>query len=161
MGFASETCIQQGDPIGPTLFALSVDVAARGVQSEFNVWYLDDANLGDSSESVHDDLLVLLERISLEINGRKCDLTILNDSIPEATESLFRGVLPVVREVEVCDLSLLGAPVTIQGILGTIHEKREALVRMTSELKLLNPHQAFVLLKNAFAIPKLQYVLRA
>ena len=26
---------------------------------------------------------------------------------------------------------------------------------------MLNPHQAFVLLKNAFAIPKLQYVLRA
>ena len=39
-GFASETGIQQGDPIGPALFALSVDEAARGVQSEFNVWYL-------------------------------------------------------------------------------------------------------------------------
>ena len=49
----------------------------------------------------------------------------------------------------------------IQGISGTIHEKREALERMTSKLKVLNPHQAFVLLKNAFAIPKLQYVLRA
>ena len=45
-GFASETGIQQGDPIGPALFALSVDEAARGVQSEFNVWYLDDATLG-------------------------------------------------------------------------------------------------------------------
>ena len=32
---------------------------------------------------------------------------------------------------------------------------------MTSKLEVLNPHQAFVLLKNAFAIPKLQYVLRA
>ena len=40
--------IQQGDPIGPALFTLSVDEAARGVQSEFNVWYLDDATLGDS-----------------------------------------------------------------------------------------------------------------
>ena len=29
------------------------------------------------------------------------------------------------------------------------------------KLEVLNPHQAFVLLKNAFAIPKLQYVLRA
>ena len=41
-GFASETGIQQGAPIGPALFALSVDEAARDVQSEFNVWYLDD-----------------------------------------------------------------------------------------------------------------------
>ena len=63
--------------------------------------------------------------------------------------------------VEACDLSLLGAPVDIQGIPGTINEKREALERMTSKLEVLNPHQAFVLLKNAFAIPKLQYVLRA
>ena len=51
-------------------------------------------------------------------------------------------------------------PVDIQGIPGTINEKREALERMTSKLEVLNPHQSFVLLKNAFAIPKLQYVLR-
>ena len=49
----------------------------------------------------------------------------------------------------------------IQGIPGAIHEKSEALERMTSKLDGLNPHQAFVLLKNAFAIPKLQYVLGA
>ena len=73
------------------------------------------------------------------------------------SEGSFQGV----RVVEACDLSLLGAPVVIQGIPGTINKKREALERMTSKLKLLNPHQAFVLLKNAFAIPKLQYVLRA
>ena len=35
-GFTSETGIQQGDPIGPALFALSVDEAAGGFQSEFN-----------------------------------------------------------------------------------------------------------------------------
>ena len=123
-----------------------------------------DATLGDSPERVHDDLVVLLERlraIGLEVNGSKCELTILNDSMPEATEALFRGLLPGVRVVEACDLSLLRAPVDIQGILGTINEKKEALERMTSKLVVLNPHQAFVLLKNAFAIPKLQYVLRA
>ena len=161
-GFASEIGIQQGDPIGPALFALSVDEAAQGVQSEFNVWYLDDATLGDSVERVHDDLLVLLERlrvIGLEVNGSKCELTILNDSMLEATEALFRGLLPGVRVVEACDISLLGPPVDIQGIPGTIHKKMEALERMTSNLEVLNPHQAFVLLKNGFAIPKLQYVL--
>ena len=62
-GFASEKGIQQGDPIGTALFALSVDEAARGVQSEFNVWYLDDATLGDSPERVHDDSIALLERL--------------------------------------------------------------------------------------------------
>ena len=56
---------------------------------------------------------------------------------------------------------LLGAPVDMQGIPGTINEKRETLERMTSKLEVLNPHQAFVPLKKASAIPKLQYVLRA
>ena len=71
-GFASETGIQQGDPIGLALFDLSVDEAARGVQSEFNVWYLDDATLVDSPERVYDDLVVLLERlraIGLKVRG--------------------------------------------------------------------------------------------
>ena len=81
----------------------------------------------------------------------------LNDSMPDA---LFRGLLPRVSVVEACDLSLIRAPVDIQGFPGTILKKREALERMTSKLEELNPHQAFILLKNAFAIPKLQYVLR-
>ena len=81
--------------------------------------------------------------------------------MPEATEALFRGLLPEVRVVEACDLSLLGAPVDIQVIPGSIIEKIEALERMTSKLELLNPHQAFVLLKKAFEIPKLQYVPRS
>ena len=49
----------------------------------------------------------------------------------------------------------------VQGIPGTINEKKEALERMTSKLEVLNPYQAFVLLKNAFTIPKLQFELRA
>ena len=81
--------------------------------------------------------------------------------MPEVTEALCTGLLPGVRVVEACDLSLLRSPENIQGIPGTINEKREAFARMTSKLEVLNPHQAFVLLKNAFAIPKLLYVLRA
>ena len=85
-GFASERGIQQGGPIGPALFALSVDEAARGVQSELNVWYFDDVTLRDLVVPLnHDDLVVLLERlraIGLQVNGSKCDLTIFNDSMP-------------------------------------------------------------------------------
>ena len=115
-------------------------------------------------ERAHDDLVVTLEKhraIGLEVNRSKCELTIHNNSMPEATEALFRGLLQGVREVEACDLSLLGVPVDIQSIPGTIQEKREALERSTSKLEVMNPYQAFVLLKNVFVIPKLQYVLRA
>ena len=85
------------NPIGPALFALSDDEAAGGVQSELNVWYLDDATLGDSPERIHKDLAVLLEKlraIGLEVNGSKFELTILNDSMTEVTEALFRDPLP-------------------------------------------------------------------
>ena len=72
--FFSETGLS---PIGPAFFALLVDEAVRGVKSELNVWYSDDATLGDYPERVHDDLVVLLERlraIGLEVNGSKCEL---------------------------------------------------------------------------------------
>lgn len=161
---ASETGIQQGDPFGPALFALAVDEAARGVQSEFNVWYLDDATLGDSPERVRDDLVILLDKlaaIGLEVNSSKCELTILNDDRPEATEAIFRAVLPEIKVVQRSVLSLLGAPLDQNSIPGTLLEKKESLDRMTTKLELLERHQAFVLLKNVFAIPKLQYILRA
>ena len=62
--FALDTGIQQGEPIRLALFALSDDDAARGVPSEFNVWYSEDATLGDSPERVHDNLVVFLETLS-------------------------------------------------------------------------------------------------
>ena len=49
------------------------------------------------------DLVVLVERlreIALEVNKSKCKLTILNDSMTEEMETLFKGFLPGVRVVE-------------------------------------------------------------
>ena len=41
----SSTGVQQGDPLGPLLFALAVDDIARSLSSPVNLWYLDDATL--------------------------------------------------------------------------------------------------------------------
>ena len=54
------------------LLGSSVHEAARGVQSELKMLYLVDATLGHSPERVHDDFVVLLERlreIGFEVNG--------------------------------------------------------------------------------------------
>ena len=48
----SATGIQQGDPFGPALFPLGIDSIASRVDTEFNVWYLDDGTIGDSPEKV-------------------------------------------------------------------------------------------------------------
>ena len=42
-----------------------------------------------------------------------------------------------------------------------LESKLRSLKRMTSRLNLIDPHQAFVLLKNSFAIPKMTYLLRS
>ena len=99
--FASETGIQQGGPIGPALYALSVDEAARGGQSsKFNVWYLDNATLGDSPERVYDYLVVLLERlraIGLEGNvSSPFSMTACRRQRRPCSEGYFRGLKHVI-----------------------------------------------------------------
>ena len=162
----SATGIQQGDPFGPALFSLGIDEIAREVDSEFNVWYLDDATLGDSPERVLEDVRRMLGRLSaagLEVNSEKCELTLLHHSALEeqVSEAMFRAVLPNLRVVGGNQISLLGSPVSDFGLPEALEAKRLDLVRMVSRLELIDNHQAFVLLRNCFAIPKLQYLLRA
>ena len=73
----SSTGVQQGDPIGPLLFALAVDQIASGVESELNVWYLDDATIGGSPKSVLSDVqrcINGLMRIGLIVSPKKTDI---------------------------------------------------------------------------------------
>ena len=73
----SETGVQQGDPLGPVLFALAVDEISRSVRSPTNIWYLDDATIGGPMESVCEDLrriIPMLSDIGLKVTkqSRKC-----------------------------------------------------------------------------------------
>ena len=56
---------------------------------------------------------------------------------------------------------VLGSPIAATGVRLEINSKLAALRRMTSKLNLIDPHQAFVLLKNSFAIPKMTHLLRS
>ena len=91
--FVSETGLS---PIGPAFFSLSVGEAVRGVKSELNVRYSDDATIGDYPERVHDYLVVLLERlraIGLEANGSKCELCkkVMRSVFSQPVGRCFRG----------------------------------------------------------------------
>ena len=68
----SASGVQQGDPLGPLLFALGVDHVARGVSSPINIWYLDDATIGGPPDVVVRDLeniIPKLAEIGLHINS--------------------------------------------------------------------------------------------
>ena len=162
----SATGIQQGDPFGPALFSLGVDRLVRRVDAELNVWYLDDGTFGDSPEKVISNVRRLvddLREVGLEVNQRKCELVILNHTREDKlrTERAFRALLPEVKIVAGSASSLLGAPLSDEGVSEVVQERCEDLERLVARLKLIENHQAFALLKSCFSLPKLQYVLRA
>ena len=52
--------MHQGDPIGPALFALLVPPVVEALRLEFNMWYLNDATLGDSPGRVLEALRMVM-----------------------------------------------------------------------------------------------------
>ena len=157
--------IQQGDPFGPALFALSVDPIAKDMRSEFNVWYLDDACIaGDRDTVLHDleNMVTKLGELGLSVNSNKCEVTLLEHTEQEAavTTEMVQSFLPGVRIVPKEDCCLLGALLSVEGIPAALKKKTEDLDKLISRLEFVDPHEAFVLLKNCFSIPRLQYILR-
>ena len=162
----SATGIQQGDPFGPALFSLGIDDLTRRIDTEFNVWYLDDGTIGDSPDKVLACVRRLIDdlrEVGLEVNQSKCELVILGhtDEDSSQTEVAFRELLPRLKVISESDVSLLGAPLSEEGLAAAIEGKREDLERLVSRLAMIENHQAFVLLKNCLSLPKLQYILRA
>ena len=161
---SSETGIQQGDPCGPALFSLGIDDIVKGLKSELNLWYPDDSNLAGSPQVVLEDLQTVtreLNTIGLSINPNKCELTCVNLQHSEAVISEFKQLLPNINITSIEESIILGSPIAPQGVRSEITSKLNALTRMISRLNSIDPHQAFVLLKNSFAIPKLTYLLRS
>ena len=68
---------QQGDPLGPVLFAMTIDEVASSLSSEINIWYLDVATIGCPAESSFSDLrkcITELKKIDLLVNPSKCGI---------------------------------------------------------------------------------------
>ena len=67
----SATGIQQDDPFGPALFSLGIDEITRRVDTELNIWYLDDGTIGDSPDKVFTCLQRLVNDLD-EVSGFGC-----------------------------------------------------------------------------------------
>ena len=161
----SSAGLQQGDPLGPLVFSLGVDEVSRSISSELNIWFLDDATIGGPAETVLADLeniIPKLREIGLTVNDAKCELLLLNHPEDQQDRIIeqFRTVLPHVQVPELESWTLLGAPLSEAAIGPALNMKEAALRRMVEKLRVLDPHQALVLLKNCFSIPKLLYILR-
>ena len=155
----SQLGIQQGDPMGSFLFALTTRDLMLSCKSPLNAWYLDDVVLGGQLHSVKEDLKRIIDSkksLGLTVKLSKCELMLLDSqsNIDSALE------FPGIKVIQPEDLTLLGAPVLPCANQKILSAKLDNLKTLTGRLKLLHEHDALYLLKNCMAIPKLLYFLR-
>ena len=161
---SSATGLQQGDPCGPALFSLGVDEPVRSINSELSIWFLDGSRGGPVEDVLADITTVTVElaRRGLDVNDAKCELVLINHQQKEVPRTLyqFRNILPNIRVLQEDNYQLLGAPLSSEAVGPALRAKEEALKRMADRLLHIEPHPALVPLKNCFAVPRLQYLLR-
>ena len=71
----SKEGVQQGDPLGPFLFSLSINNLISSCKSDYNMWYLDDGTLGGKADVVFSDFQKILSAknsLGLNVNPAKC-----------------------------------------------------------------------------------------
>ena len=106
----SATGAQQGDPLGPLLFSITLHPILMGCTSEFRVGYLDDVTLGGLIQDVDGDVQRVRQEaclIGLDLNPGKCEI-ISNISESDAESLTFEGFKHVYWD----EAELLGSPLT-------------------------------------------------
>lgn len=163
--------VQQGDPLGPLLFAIGwQSVIEKMPQARWNVWYLDDGIVVCSAEEAH-TLFSGLEQaakdVGMEINAAKCRLFGPGaDSISSGAppESLLKNV-PVVPFKRGQGLVVLGQPV--EHPAGNsyresyLKERRQQIEDLCGLLGYIgNTQQAYYLMRYCADACKLNHLLR-
>ena len=152
--------VQQGDPLGPLFFSLTIHHLLNQLSSEFKVFYLDDGTLGGTIEEVVNDLGMLegvADTLGLVLNHRKTEVVSNNEAIRRA----MLAVHPDLKCVDPADACLLGSPIgDDQSIDCSLSAKLRSLELLGERLTLLHSQDALCLLRNVFSLPKFLYVLR-
>ena len=156
----SEEGVQQGDPLGPLLFRLTIFRIQECLESELPLLYLDDITLGGSLDQIKHDLWVIEEESSalgLDLNPEKSEIVC---SDPQTIASLL-SLIPGAIQVAPSAATLLGSSVgDMFSVSSTISEKTHMLKTMGERLHHLSSHDAILLLRHSLAIPKLLHILR-
>ena len=152
--------IQQGDPLGPLLFCLSIHHLLLALHSELRMSYLDDISLGGDVEDISNDLVMFKQGakdVGLQLNPNKCEIISV---VPDSQNSIL-SLIPGSRIVNLSMATLLGSPLgDVPGISSVLTAKTNLLKIMGERLPLLSTHDAYLLLRHSIALPKLLYCLR-
>lgn len=158
----SERGCQQGDPLGPLLFSLTIHPIVRKVTCELNLWYLDDGTLLGYTPDVAESAKIVQQEsrtIGLELNPTKCEVSVFGDN-QDFSLSLIEDVIPGIRLLDDTSAELLGAGLTVESTRRILTKKISTLQLFSEKLAKLPSHLAFYLLKHSFAIPRIVYILR-
>ena len=154
----SQEGAQQGDPLGPLLFSLTIHPLLQSLSSALVIGYLDDITLGGSENTVAADVALVQaqgEAIGLKLNITKCEY--ISDNVTPSS-TIFQNFIQLAPS----NAMLLGAPLSSGRAMDTSLEKRcEELALAISRLKTLSAHDALTLLRSSFSAPKVMHILRS
>ena len=134
--------VQQGDPLGPLLFCLSIHQLCSQLKSELCLFYLDDVTLGGCKEDILHDLEVVeregvdlglhLNHLGLHLNHQKSEVICGDGDTRAAVLSSLEGAHVVDRS----DATLLGSSIgDVSSISTSLGQKIKLLETMGGRLK--------------------------
>ncbi len=132
--------VQQGDPLGPLLFCLTIHPLMSQLKSELCVWYLDDGTIEGAAEDVKHDLEVVVREgaaLDLHLNERKSEVICVD---PAARDSILHSI-PGAQVIDPASASLLGSPIGVTSSTSdAISEKTQLLCTVGERLQHVSAH---------------------
>ena len=154
----SEEGAQQGDPLGPLLFCLTIQPLLESLKSELVIGFMDDVTVGGRSKMVADDVKTIINRgkeVGLTLNVKKCEAVIKDVKL---LDGVFDGFSPVAPD----SVILLGAPLSEgQAMSECLSSRCADLSRAVDRMRLVSAHDALLLLKTCLSASRLLYTLRS
>ena len=163
---SSESGVQQGDPLGPLLFALvlqkiisAVDVDVECIEMLFNAWFLDYGVLAGPKSAVLRAMHLIEElgpSFGIFINLAKCELYSRNE---------LSSTFPVmIKSSQVPHLELLGAPIGdflfCSKFIASRRKIASKLLSKLEEVASIDPQVALILLRLCGGFCKMVHVAR-
>ena len=154
---SAEEGTQQGDPLGSLLFCSTIQPLLHMLRSELVAGYIDDIRIGGHISTVDEDVTIIKRNgpsLGLHLNITKCEL--ISSVMFVQSQSLNEFIV-----VSPPDESLLGVPL-FPGALqdAALNKKLEEFKRLSSNIKLINAHDALLILKASSNTSHVLFMLR-
>jgi hypothetical protein len=130
------------------IFSLAIQPIILSLNSELNIWYLDDGTLADYPEVVLSDfkkVINLSRKIGLELNFNKCEIFSCSGDTDLKVIKEFQNLAPGIKICDRGSLSLLGSPIFDQGFKNTVEKTIITVENLLNKAEFLSRHVAYTL----------------